>query len=92
VAFRAWRPEPAGTVQGKRRRPQQPGLCRGQVQLGDPACELSADHRIALAASYPLGRIGRPGDVAAAAVFLASAASSWITGVTLDVAGGKIMI
>ena len=31
-------------------------------------------------------------DVAAAALFLASGASSWITGVTLDVAGGKIMV
>ncbi|MBV8989619.1 MAG: SDR family oxidoreductase [Solirubrobacterales bacterium] len=31
-------------------------------------------------------------DVAAAALFLASEASSWITGVTLDVAGGKIML
>jgi 3-oxoacyl-[acyl-carrier protein] reductase len=30
--------------------------------------------------------------VAAAALFVASAASSWITGVTLDVAGGKIMV
>jgi 3-oxoacyl-[acyl-carrier protein] reductase len=30
--------------------------------------------------------------VAAATLFLASTASSWITGVTLDVAGGKIMV
>ncbi len=45
-----------------------------------------------LASSFPLGRIGQPDDVAAAALFLASESSSWITGVTLDVAGGKIMI
>jgi 3-oxoacyl-[acyl-carrier protein] reductase len=45
-----------------------------------------------LAESFPLRRIGRPGDVAAATVFLASDASSWITGITLDIAGGKIMI
>ena len=42
--------------------------------------------------SFPLRRIGQPSDVAAAALFLASGASSWITGVTLDVAGGKIMV
>jgi NAD(P)-dependent dehydrogenase (short-subunit alcohol dehydrogenase family) len=30
--------------------------------------------------------------VAAAALFLASSVSSWITGVTLDVAGGKISL
>ncbi|GAA0449713.1 SDR family NAD(P)-dependent oxidoreductase [Streptomyces sp. NPDC046215] len=37
---------------------------------------------------YPLGRVGRPEDVAAAVAFLASADASWITGVTLPVDGG----
>ena len=50
------------------------------------------DQRDELAASFPLRRIGQPLDVAAATVFLASGASSWVTGVTLDVAGGKIMV
>jgi 3-oxoacyl-[acyl-carrier protein] reductase len=45
-----------------------------------------------LGESFPLRRIGQPADVAAAALFLGSEASSWITGVTLDVAGGKIML
>lgn len=53
---------------------------------------MSADQRAALGASFPLGRIGQPDDVAAAALFLASDASAWITGATLDVAGGKIML
>ncbi len=48
--------------------------------------------RAELAASFPLRRIGQPVDVAAAALFLASDASAWITGVTLDIAGGKIMV
>lgn len=43
-----------------------------------------------LAATFPLGRLGTPEDVALAALFLASDSSSWLTGVTLDVAGGKI--
>lgn len=45
-----------------------------------------------LAASFPLGRIGQPNDVAQAALFLASDASSWITGITLDIAGGNVML
>ena len=38
--------------------------------------------------SIPLGRWGRPSDVAQAALFLASERSSWITGQNLIVAGG----
>ena len=45
-----------------------------------------------LAASYAVPRLGEPADVAAAALFLSSSASSWTTGVVLDVAGGKVMI
>jgi 3-oxoacyl-[acyl-carrier protein] reductase len=48
--------------------------------------------RKALGATFPLGRIGQPEDVAAATLFLASSASAWITGITLDIAGGKIML
>ncbi|NLU75774.1 SDR family oxidoreductase [Streptomyces sp. HNM0575] len=40
------------------------------------------------AALYPMGRVGRPGDIAAAVAFLASADAEWITGVTLPVDGG----
>ena len=44
-----------------------------------------------LADVHPLKRLGIPDDVAQAAVFLASPASAWITGVILDVAGGAVM-
>jgi 7-alpha-hydroxysteroid dehydrogenase len=37
----------------------------------------------------PLGRIGQPADVGAAAVFLASDASEWISGATLLISGGR---
>jgi 3-oxoacyl-[acyl-carrier protein] reductase len=53
---------------------------------------IPADRRAQLTEMHPLGRLGTPEDVAHAALFLASEASSWITGVTLDVAGGQIMI
>ena len=39
---------------------------------------------------YPLGRIGTPDDVAAAAFFLASDEASWITGTLLRVDGGLL--
>jgi len=45
-----------------------------------------------MAAAIPLKRLGTPEDVALAAVFLASDSAAWITGVTLDVAGGYVMI
>ena len=45
-----------------------------------------------IAAMSPLGTIGVPEDPALAALFLASDSARWMTGVTLDVAGGRIMI
>lgn len=39
---------------------------------------------------YPLGRLGQPGDVARAALFLCSADAGWITGTTLRVDGGLL--
>jgi meso-butanediol dehydrogenase / (S,S)-butanediol dehydrogenase / diacetyl reductase len=43
-----------------------------------------------LARWYPLGRVGEPEEVANAALFLASAEASWITGVTLPFDGGLL--
>lgn len=53
---------------------------------------LSEDQRAALAARIPLGRLGRPEDVAAAAVYLASDEAGWITGAVLHVNGGMAML
>jgi len=44
------------------------------------------------AALSPLGRLGVPADTAQATLFLLSEAASWLTGVTLDIAGGRVML
>ena len=49
---------------------------------------VESDFQKELEARTPLGRIGQPQDIAPAAVFLASADSSWITGETLYISGG----
>ncbi|HZZ45300.1 MAG TPA: SDR family oxidoreductase [Pseudonocardia sp.] len=45
-----------------------------------------------LVRAFPLGRLGTPADVANAVLFLLSPLSAWITGQTLSVNGGHIMI
>ncbi|GGU85949.1 oxidoreductase [Streptomyces albospinus] len=43
------------------------------------------------AGTYPLGRVGRPEDIAAAVAYLASQDAAWITGITLPVDGGVLV-
>jgi 3-oxoacyl-[acyl-carrier protein] reductase len=47
--------------------------------------------RQAIADTHPLRRLGTPADVAAATLFLASESAGWLTGATLDIAGGRLM-
>jgi 3-oxoacyl-[acyl-carrier protein] reductase len=44
-----------------------------------------------LARAHPLQRLGTPDDVARAVAFLASDEAAWISGVTLDIAGGLVL-
>ncbi|MGG7054252.1 3-oxoacyl-ACP reductase FabG [Nitrosomonas sp. ANs5] len=57
----------------------------------DMTRSLSPDQQQALIQHIPLGRLGRPEDVAAAVAFLASPAADYITGTTLHVNGGMYM-
>ena len=51
----------------------------------------SGEKKKAVGLAVPLGRMGQPGDVAGAAVFLASSESAYITAQTLNVDGGNVM-
>jgi 3-oxoacyl-[acyl-carrier protein] reductase len=57
----------------------------------DMTRSLSPEQQQALIQHIPLGRLGRPEDVAAAVAFLASSAADYITGATLHVNGGMYM-
>lgn len=68
-------------------------VCPGRVATPMPMSRLKPgdDWETALAQwgrNIPLGRVGRPEDVAHAILFLASEEASWITGTTLVVDGG----
>ena len=52
---------------------------------------LSEEQRGALVGQIPLGRLGKPEDVAAAVGFLASPAGDYVTGTVLHVNGGMFM-
>ncbi|MEW6264610.1 MAG: 3-oxoacyl-ACP reductase family protein [Thermodesulfobacteriota bacterium] len=55
------------------------------------SAQWSEERRQEIIASIPLGRLGRPEDVAQAVLFLVSDEASFITGEILDVNGGALM-
>jgi len=62
-----------------------PGMVK--TKFSEPLWREPAAHE-AIAQSNALGRLGEPEDIAGAALFLASDASSYVTGVTIPVGGG----
>jgi 3-oxoacyl-[acyl-carrier protein] reductase len=55
------------------------------------SAQWSEQRRREIIASIPLGHLGKPDDVAAAVLFLASDEAGYITGEILDVNGGALM-
>jgi 3-oxoacyl-[acyl-carrier protein] reductase len=71
------------------------GICVNCIAPGfidtDMTRKLSEAQARALLTQIPLGRLGRPEEVGAAVVFLASSAGAYVTGATLHVNGGMFM-
>ncbi|MFG3258105.1 SDR family NAD(P)-dependent oxidoreductase [Streptomyces sp. NPDC048172] len=65
-------------------------LAPSSVRTERVARQMPPEIQRQVAAQHPLGRLGEPADVASAALFLASDAASWLTGLTIDVAGGRV--
>jgi 3-oxoacyl-[acyl-carrier protein] reductase len=63
----------------------------GFIDTDMTATELPEERRAELLKQIPLGRVGKPEDVAAAVAYLASPAAAYVTGQVLRVNGGLFM-
>ncbi len=63
----------------------------GYIDTDMTASELPEDRRVELLKTIPLGRVGKPEDVAAAVAYLAGPAAAYVTGQVLRVNGGLFM-
>jgi 2-hydroxycyclohexanecarboxyl-CoA dehydrogenase len=73
--------------------PDDPGHVSATSLWSQPEYDVYRDPQTqqAIARHYPLGRLGRPGDVASAVCFLVSPRAGFVTGQTLSVSGGYTM-
>ncbi len=65
-----------------------PGMVPTEVMMTALDMDVSDLERLA-AKRTPMKRLGTPDDIAAAALYLASAAGGWVTGQIITVAGGQ---
>ncbi len=66
-------------------------VCPGRVETEIFGSQLDEAERARFLSEAPIGRLSTPEEVASAVVFLASSASSYVIGESLDVDGGLVM-
>lgn len=66
-------------------------LCPGLIKTDFARLLWEGERGDQVAAAYPLGRLGEPEDIAAAAVWLSADSGSWITGQAIVLDGGGLI-
>ena len=67
-------------------------VCPGLIDTEMVRNTIGAERRRSYARSFPISRLGKPGEVAELVAFLASDRAAYITGASLDINGGDLMI
>jgi 3-oxoacyl-[acyl-carrier protein] reductase len=67
-------------------------VCPGLIDTNMTRATINTEQTEAYAASFPIPRLGRPDEVADLIAFLASEQASYITGASLDINGGDLMV
>jgi NAD(P)-dependent dehydrogenase (short-subunit alcohol dehydrogenase family) len=67
-------------------------VCPGLIDTDMTRTTITPAQADAYAASFPISRLGRPDEVADLIAFLASDQASYITGASLDINGGDLMV
>lgn len=67
-------------------------ICPGLIDTNMTRSTITTEQADAYAASFPIPRLGLPAEVADLVVFLASDQGAYITGASLDINGGDLMV
>lgn len=67
-------------------------VCPGLIDTEMVRATIAADAVQRYAASFPIARLGQPGEIASLVMFLASDDAAYITGASLDINGGDLTI
>ena len=67
-------------------------VCPGLIDTEMVRSTISAERRAEYAAGFPIPRLGTPEEVAEIVHFLASDAAAYVTGATVDITGGDLMV